>query len=88
MPWISAKTSAQSSTVRPSGPTTSKRRQSGSVPVMSTAPGLGLKPTMPFQAAGRRIEPPVSDPIAAADSPIATATAEPPEEPPATRLAS
>ena len=37
---------------------------------------------MPQQAAGWRIEPPVSEPSAARHSPAATAAAEPPEEPP------
>jgi hypothetical protein len=49
---------------------------------------VGLSPTTPQSAAGCRIEPPVSDPSAAADSPAATAAALPPEEPPGTRLRS
>src|ERR1051326_5634429 len=42
-------------------------------------------PTMPQQAAGWRMEPPVSVPSAAMHWPAATAAAEPPEEPPGTR---
>ena len=42
-------------------------------------------PVMPQKAAGWRIEPPVSVPVAAGTSRAATAAAEPPEEPPATR---
>jgi hypothetical protein len=44
-----------------------------------------LKPTIPQQDAGIRIEPPESVPIAASASPAASAAAEPPLEPPATR---
>src|SRR5919202_4207259 len=40
---------------------------------------------MPHSAAGWRIEPPVSVPIAHGALPAATAAAEPPDEPPGTR---
>ncbi len=40
---------------------------------------------MPHSAAGMRIDPPVSEPMAAGHRPPATATAEPLDEPPATR---
>ena len=43
---------------------------------------------MPEKAAGWRIEPPVSVPIAAGARRAATATADPPLEPPGTRLRS
>src|SRR5947209_18522537 len=43
---------------------------------------------MPQQAEGIRIEPPVSLPIAPRHMPLTTAAAEPPLEPPATRLLS
>ncbi len=43
-------------------------------------------PTMPHNAAGCRIEPPVSVPVAPIASPAATAAAEPPEEPPGTSV--
>ena len=42
-------------------------------------------PTMPVKAAGWRIEPPVSVPVAPRQSRAATADAEPPDEPPGTR---
>src|SRR5271166_6917000 len=45
-------------------------------------------PTTPQSAAGWRIEPPVSEPRARGTNPAATAAAEPPEEPPGTRLGS
>src|SRR5438094_119138 len=44
-------------------------------------------PTTPVRAAGWRIEPPVSVPRAKRTSPAATATADPPDEPPGTRSA-
>ena len=45
-------------------------------------------PTMPAKAAGWRIEPPVSVPVAPRHRPAATAAAEPPDEPPGTSFAS
>ena len=42
-------------------------------------------PTTPQNAAGVRIDPPVSDPSAISDVPDATLAAEPPLEPPGTR---
>lgn len=42
-------------------------------------------PVMPQNDAGWRMEPPVSVPVTAGARPAATATAEPPEEPPGTR---
>ena len=44
-------------------------------------------PTVPVKAAGWRIEPPVSVAVAPAHSHADTAAAEPPEDPPGTRLA-
>jgi len=41
-------------------------------------------PTMPVKAAGWRMEPPVSVPVAPRHRPAATAAAEAPEEPPGT----
>src|SRR3989344_1852406 len=57
-------------------------------PYRETAPYVGFKPTTPQKAAGWRIEPPVSDPRAAIAICAATAAAEPPDEPPGTRLVS
>ncbi len=45
-------------------------------------------PVTPQKAAGWRIEPPVSLPSASAQKPAATAAAEPPEDPPGTRVTS
>ena len=47
-----------------------------------------MRPTIPHSAAGWRIEPPVSVPIAHGALPAATAAAEPPELPPGTRVGS
>ena len=51
-------------------------------PVYGTNPYVGLCPTTPHHAAGMRIEPPWSPPIAMGISPAAKATALPLEEPP------
>jgi hypothetical protein len=47
-----------------------------------------LIPTTPHNAAGCRIDPPVSEPNASAANPAATAAADPPLDPPGTRLGS
>ncbi len=49
---------------------------------------MGFSPTIPQSAAGWRIEPPVSVPIAQGALPAATEAAEPPDEPPGTRVRS
>src|ERR687885_1890700 len=45
-------------------------------------------PTTPHSAAGWRTEPPVSDPKATGTMRVATAAADPPDEPPGTRAVS
>ena len=47
-----------------------------------TRPYGGLKPTMPLNDAGMRIEPPMSEPLASVAVPAARAAPEPPLEPP------
>src|SRR5438270_3749786 len=47
-----------------------------------------MRPTTPQNDAGWRIEPPVSDPRAATAISAATAAADPPDDPPGTRLRS
>ena len=47
-----------------------------------------MSPATPQHAAGMRIEPPVSEPKATSASPLATATADPLDEPPGTRAGS
>src|SRR5438093_11545594 len=48
-------------------------------------PTVGLKPTIPQNAAGRMTEPFVCEPIAAGTTPAATAAADPIDEPPGVR---
>ena len=50
-----------------------------------TRPYVGSTPTTPQNAAGWRMDPPVSVPSVATAKPAATAAAEPPLEPPGTR---
>ena len=55
------------------------------IPSVEIAPHVGLKPTMPQNEEGDRIEPPVSLPSAIGTQPAPTATPEPLLEPPDTR---
>src|SRR5205085_7667486 len=57
-------------------------------PFRLTRPYVGFSPTTPQNAAGCRTEPPVSDPSAAGTMRAATAAADPPDDPPATRVRS
>ena len=57
------------------------------MPQREQRPYVGLMPTVPVNAAGWRIEPPVSVAVAPRHSRAATAAAEPPDEPPGTILA-
>src|SRR5258707_644652 len=80
------------STVRatsfPIGPTTSRCLGSnGYMPLIETRPNVVLRPTMPQQAAGTRIDPAVSVPKATSASPFATATALPDDDPPGSAVA-
>src|SRR6516225_7636631 len=75
-------------TSAPSGPTVSRDGASGYTPSSGTRPQLVFRPTTPQQAAGIRTEPPVSVPSATSASPVATATAEPLDEPPGRRRGS
>src|SRR5919107_5928099 len=76
---------AASSTVAPKTPTWSSDDANATKPNRLTRPYVGFTPTMPQNAAGCRTEPPVSEPRAIGTIPEATATAEPPDEPPGTR---
>ena len=75
------------STERVMAHTVSSVVDKGSAPWVGTRRAVGLKPTMPHRAAGMRIDPPVSEPIAATHIPVATETAAPDEEPPGIRAA-
>ena len=87
-PRSAASSAIRSATVVASGPTLSSDGASGSTPARSTRATDGLKPAIPQNAAGTRIEPDVSVPIAHGTTPAATATAEPDEEPPGARAGS
>src|SRR5882672_2882029 len=82
--------SATSPTVRPMGPFDTLAvdgpmgRTVGDV-AQGTRPGLGRKPTTEQKLAGVRRLPPRSEPVASQAMPVASATAEPPEEPPQVR---
>ena len=54
------------------------------MPQRETRPYVGFRPVRLVSAAGWRIEPPVSVPVAAGNRRAATAAAEPPDEPPGT----
>src|SRR5512133_1751189 len=58
------------------------------MPYRETVPYVGRRPTFPQRADGCLIEPPVSEPSAQGASPAETAAAEPPPEPPGTRVGS
>ena len=81
-PAIACSRIAQSSALRASGPIVSSEGESGIAPRSGTRPQVVLRPVMPQAAAGRRTEPPVSEPSAPNTSRAATAAPEPLEEPP------
>ncbi|MCY1307662.1 hypothetical protein D9M70_576010 [compost metagenome] len=70
------------------GPTVSSVGDRGTTPAVLHRPAVGRSPQTWLKAAGMRIEPLVSEPMAAAAKLEATATALPPLEPPGTRSAS
>src|SRR6266571_1919707 len=80
---MASNSAAASRTVRAIGPMWSSDHDNGIAPARLTRPYVGLSPTMPQHAAGRRIEPPVSEPSAPKASRAANATPEPDDEPPA-----
>src|SRR5882757_1969338 len=75
-------TSAESRTLRVSGPTWSRDHDRDSTPRREARPYVGLIPTVPQTDAGMRIEPPVSVPMATRHMPAATAAPDPPLDPP------
>ena len=70
------------------GPTVSRLGANGRTPASGIRPQVVFSPQIPQQAAGIRIDPPVSVPYPTVASPVATATADPLEEPPGTSEAS
>jgi len=84
-PAMTSSRATVSSTVRPSGPVWSSVELSALTPLRLTRPNVGLWPVTPHNAAGMRIEPPVSVPRPAATTPAAMAAPVPPLEPPGMR---
>src|SRR5882672_1295448 len=80
-PAIASNISAASSAVRARGPCTWPGSQASGIGQFGVSPGVGRMPTMPQNEAGIRIEQPKSVPCASGTMPVATATADPPEEP-------
>src|SRR5258708_38893119 len=80
-PVIESSISAASSAVRAKGPWTWPGSQASGIGQFGVRPGVGRMPTMPQNDAGIRIEQPKSVPCAKGTMPVATATADPPEQP-------
>src|SRR4030081_3022795 len=80
-PAIASSISAASSAVRANGPLTWPGSQASGIGQFGVSPGVGRMPTMPQNDAGIRIEQPKSVPCAKGTIPVATATADPPDEP-------
>ena len=59
--------------------------ESGKASLIHAMPGVSRSPNRPQNAAGTRMEPPVSVPMASGTMPAATAAAEPLLEPPVVR---
>src|SRR5690242_15453763 len=74
-------TMAQSSTARQMGPSLSIVQLRAIAPVRGTNPKVGRRPVAPQRVDGEEMDPNVSDPIAKATHPAATAEEEPAEEP-------
>jgi hypothetical protein len=85
-PAITASATAQHATLLAKGPTELSVVDSGVTPPRGMRFWVGLNPTMPQSAAGIRIEPPVSVPIATTAPPSLTDTAAPDEDPPGNQL--
>src|SRR5688572_32381353 len=80
-PLIASRNKAASSTLRAIGPSTERSLKRCSPGPLATRPGLGRKPTTEQKLAGVRKLPPRSEPLASATMPVASAAAEPPDEP-------
>ncbi len=81
-PAIAESTRPQSSAERAIGPSLSSVHDSAIAPRRDTRPYVGRRPVTPQNAAGVRIEPDVSEPIANGTRPAATAAPGPLELPP------
>ena len=74
---MARKVRAQSSAERETGPTVSMDHDTPATPRRLTSPHVGRRPVSPLQAAGMRVEPPVSSASAEAHRKAAVAAAEP-----------
>src|SRR5579863_4578149 len=80
-PWIALRTRAQSSAERAMGPSLSIVQLRAMAPVRGTKPKVGRSPVAPQRVDGELMEPSVSDPMAKATHPAATALAGPADDP-------
>ena len=87
-PAIASSMSAASATSRAIGPSTVSVSNGCSAGPRAIRPGDGRRPTTEQNDAGVRRLPPRSEPVASQTCLVASATAEPPEEPPHVRLVS
>ena len=87
-PAMHSKRCATSSADFPIGPAWSKLDAKQSHPIVKLDRKWVLSPVRPHKAAGWRIEPPVSVPVASGTRRAATAAAEPPDDPPRVRVKS
>ena len=84
-PVLTVNAAASIATVRARKPGESNDGASATPPAREMRPKVVFSPSTPQNAAGSRIDPPVSLPMASGTSPAATAAADPPEDPPGTR---
>ena len=82
-PTVTSRTAAVSRLVLAIGPlTVNKPLPGGNGPPLGIRPCEVFMPVNPHNAAGIRIEPPPSDPVASGTRPAASAAAVPPDDPP------
>src|SRR5438067_11177374 len=78
---MACNTRAQSSTERLMGPSLSIVQLRAMAPVRGTKPNVGRRPVSPQRVHGEAMEPSVSEPMAKATHPAATALADPADDP-------
>src|SRR5699024_10883111 len=91
LPWLPemiSKIFALALRLRVIGPIWSNEDANATRPYIETPPYLGFMPPPPQNPAGRRTEPPVSEPSENGTYPAATAAAGPPDDPPGTAFVS
>ena len=81
-PVNATRTRSSTATSRASQPTVSSDGATSFTPAVVMLPKVGLKPKMPQKLAGRMTEPAVCVPSATSTMPVATAAADPLDEPP------